>query len=725
MFKNVGIKLLVIVAVVLGSLYIALPLGQKIELGLDLKGGMHLIYKVDTEKLTKAESVGASERAVEIIRNRIDELGVKEPVIQPQGQDKILIQLPGVVDRSRALDIIGRTALLEFKLVEDDKTIIDANTPDADADHEWLLAEENDKLLIVKKALLNGSALKTARISFDSYGTPNVSMEFNSDGSKQFAEATKQNVGRRLAVVLDGKVKTAPVIREAILSGEAQITGSFTPEDAKDISLVLRSGALPCPLYIEEERTVGPLLGQDSINRGIKATIAGAAAVSIFMMAYYLGAGIISVVALAINLLLILAGLITMGATLTLPGIAGIILTLGMAVDSNVLIYERIREELALKRPLDMALRIGYQKAFRTIIDSNLTTLIAALCLYIFGTGPIRGFGITLMLGIVASLFTSLFVSRTIFQFLISNGIMKTMPMLKIVGKLSIDFIKKVRVAMIVSLVLLVAGIAFFMKGGEDIYGVDFSGGQVQEYQFKDTVDMSILRQQIGEKGLSDFSMYEYASQENVVAIKSSGDTFKEVKEVLEANYAGQYDILRVDKVGPVVGKILRQKAVMAIIAAILCILFYVTVRFHHFDFGVAAVAALFHDVMLAPGLLLIFAAFYPGFVYKIDLMIVTALLTIAGYSINDTIVVYDRIRELRVKLHKASMSEVINYAINQTLARTIITSVTTFIVVLLLFLFGSENLRGFSATLLIGILAGTYSSVFIASPMVIMLRKK
>lgn len=724
MFKNVGIKLLVIAGVVLGGLYAALPLQSKIDLGLDLKGGMHLIYKVDTEKLSAEDRQGAGERAVEIIRNRIDELGVKEPVIQPQGQDKILIQLPGVVDRSRALAIIGRTALLEFKVVEFDSEVIKANTPDADADHVWAQTA-TDKLLLQKEAVMTGSALKTARIGFDAYGAPNVSIEFNPDGTKQFAKVTKENVGRRLAVVLDGKVKTAPAIREPILSGEAQITGTFTPEDAKDISLVLRSGALPCPLYIEEERTVGPLLGQDSINRGVKATIAGGIAVSVFMIVYYLFAGIVSVVALAINLILILAGLALMGATLTLPGIAGIILTLGMAVDANVLIYERIREEIALKRPINMALRIGYQKAFRTILDSNLTTLIAALCLYIFGTGPIKGFGITLMLGIVASMFTSLFVSRTLFQFLIGMGIVKKLPMLKVIGNVSVNFIKKVRVALIVSAVVIIAGVAFFLRSGESVYGVDFSGGQVQEYQFKSEIDLSALRQQLADKGLNDFSLYEYSSQQNAVAIKSAEDTFDAVKEVLETNYAGQYDILRVDKVGPVVGKILRKKALFAIIFAIFGILLYVTVRFHHFDFGVAAVAALFHDVLLAPGLLLLISLVCPGFVYKIDLMIVTALLTIAGYSINDTIVVYDRIRELRAKLHKAKLSEVINAAINQTLARTIITSFTTLLVVALLFIFGSENLRGFSATLLVGILAGTYSSVFIASPLVIMLRKK
>lgn len=724
MAKKVGVKLLMIAAIVVGSVFAIFPLQEKIELGLDLKGGMHLIYKVDTDKLTEEESKGASDRAVEIIRNRIDELGVKEPVIQPQGQDKILIQLPGVVERTRALDIIGRTALLEFKVVENDSAIIAANTPDADADHTWAEAE-GDKLLLRNKSLMTGAALKTASISFDSYGATTVSIEFNKEGSKQFAEVTKNNIGKRLAIVLDNKVKTAPNIREAILGGEAQITGNFTPEDASDIALVLRSGALPCPLVIEEERTVGSLLGKDSISRGVKATIAGGIAVSIFMIAYYLVAGVVSVIALAINLLLILAGLSIIGATLTLPGIAGIILTLGMAVDANVLIYERIREELAMKRPIDMALRMGYEKAFKTIIDSNVTTLIAALCLFVFGTGPIKGFGITLIMGILASMFTSLVVSRTLFQSLLKMNLLKGLPMLKLIGSTSIDFIKKVKVVVLVSGIIIIAGLGMFLKAGDSAYGVDFAGGQVQEYQFNEAVDIAELRTLLAEKGMKEFSLYEFSSQENAFAVKTAADTFDQVKEVLDTKYANKYEILKVDKVGPVVGKILRQKALFAIVFAILGILLYVTIRFHHFDFGLAAVAALFHDVLLASGLLFIITMIFPAFIYRMDLLIVTALLTIAGYSINDTIVVYDRIRELRAKLHKASLAEVINYAINQTISRTVITSFTTLIVVVLLFVFGSESLKPFAATLIVGIIAGTMSSMFIASPLVIMLNKK
>lgn len=724
MFRNPGFRLLLILALVGGALALITPLKENINLGLDLRGGMHLVYKVETEKLSADERRDAAERAVEIIRNRIDELGVKEPVISPQGSDRILIQLPGVVDRSEALDIIGRTAQLEFKLVEDDPNVIKTNTPDADAEHEWR-ESDGQRLLLKKQTLLTGGALKDAQIGFDSYGASNVSIEFNSEGQEKFAEITKNNVGRRLAILLDGDIETAPVIREAILTGDAQITGDFTPEDAKRTALVLRSGALPAPLVIEEERTVGPLLGQDSIDKGIKATMIGVGAVSVFMVVYYLFAGVLSVVALICNLIFILAGLVMMKATLTLPGIAGIILTLGMAVDANVLIYERIREELSQRRPLAMALRIGYQKAFRTILDSNLTTLIAAMCLFVFGTGPIKGFGVTLVLGIIASMFTAIFVTRTLFDLAVSSGMIKSLPMMQMFKSFSINFISKVKPALIFSTVIIVVGFVSFLKMGNAVYGVDFSGGQVQEYRFSTEIETAELRGVLTASGMDDFTIYEYATQENVFAIKSGDDTLEQVRQVLDERYPGQFELLRVDKVGPVVGKILRQKALLALLFALGLILVYVTARFHHFDFGMAAVIALLHDVLFAPALLIAVAVMVPGFMYRIDLLIVTALLTIAGYSINDTIVVYDRIRELRAKMHKASLPEVINTAINQTMSRTILTSLTTLLTVVVLYIFGSENLKTFSLTLLVGFVAGVYSSIFIAAPLVILMRKR
>jgi len=715
MYKNLYSKLVLVSLVLLVGLFTALPL-KKINLGLDLKGGMHLIYKVDTSGLSAKEKKGAAERAVEVIRNRIDELGVKEPVIQPQGTDRILIQLPGVVDRERALDIIGKTALLEFKLVEDNPDVIKKNRESVDSDHEWNTLE-GKKILLKKKASLTGKSLSDAQVGFGNLGLSYVSIHFNSRDAKKFGKITEGNVGKRLAILLDGKVRLAPVIKEPIYSGEAQITGDFSPDEARDIALVLRSGALPCPLHVEEERTVGPLLGLDSIRRGVRATIFGLITVSLFMAGYYLLAGIVCVLALGFNMVLILAGLNAFGATLTLPGIAGIILTLGMAVDANVLIYERIREESELKKPLSIALRLGYQKAFRTILDSNVTTLIAAFFLLIFGTGPIKGFGVTLSLGILASMFTALVFTRVVFELLVSNGVIKSLPMFKFVRNPNIQFVKRIKICIVLSLAVIIAGAFYLVKGGQSNYGIDFAGGQVQEYKFHKEVKLGRLRGLLAKEGLEDFALYRYSSS-NTVGIKSSADTYKKVKEVLDKDYKGEYDILRVDKVGPVVGKLLKKKALLAILFALLGILGYVTLRFHHFDFGAAAVIALFHDVFIAASFLLFFA-------YKFDLLIVTALLTIAGYSINDTIVVYDRIRELSMKFTKESLPSIINRAINQTLSRTLITSLTTLLVVFCLFYLGSQNLKGFSFALIVGFIAGTYSSVYIASPLVILFRKK
>jgi SecD/SecF fusion protein len=722
--KNIGIRFTIIAAVVVGSIAAAFPLQKKVALGLDLKGGMHLVYKVDTSKMEAKDVEGAADRAVEIIRNRIDELGVKEPVIQPQGTDKILIQLPGIADRDRALGIIGRTALLEFKLVEENADVIKTNTPDADAAHEWMTGEDNEKLLLVKKAEMNGSALKEAAVGFGTYGEAYVSMEFNADGAKQFGSLTAANIGRRLAVVLDGKVRTAPSIREAITSGEAQITGRFTVDEAKDISLVLRSGALPCPLIVEEERTVGPLLGQDSISKGKMTMLGALVVVALFMVIYYLFAGLVAVFALALNLLLIMAGLALMNATLTLPGIAGIVLTLGMAVDANVLIYERIREELELKRPIDIAMRLGFQRAFLTILDSNLTTVIAGIFLFVFGTGPIKGFGVTLIIGLVASMFTALYVCRTVLEFLFARGVLKSLPMLRIIGTPNFDYVKMMKPAVIASALLVVACVGMFIGQGKKIYGVDFAGGQVQEYRFTEAIDVAKLRTQLEGAKLDEFSLYEFSSIKNAVAVKTAGDTFAQVKGLLDKEYAGKYAVLRVDKVGPVAGKILREKALLAIFFALAGILAYVALRFKHFDFGLAGVIALFHDIVVAVGLPIIISAIFPGFVYKVDLLIVTAALTLAGFSINDTIVIYDRIRETRTKMHKATLAEVINVSINQTMSRTIITTLTVFLTIVVMLVFGPENLKPFSWSILIGLIAGTYSTVFIASPVVVWLRK-
>ena len=394
-------------------------LNKIINLGLDLRGGMHLVLEVDTTKLSKGTKVtDAMDRAIEILRNRIDQFGVSEPLIQKQGENLIVIQLPGVKDPQRAIDLIGKTALLEFKLVDDTNKLqgaIDGKVPDGFE----MMKDKNDESLLVKKdASLTGSAIADAKVKIGGqYNQPYVAIDFNEQGAKDFAKLTGDNINRRLAIILDGVVQSAPVIRSRIPDGHAIIEGNFTMEDASQLAIVLRAGALPAPVNIIENRTIGPSLGQDSIKSGVRACLIGLAAIVIFMFIYYGMSGLIADVALIGNFVVLLAAMAAFHFTLTLPGIAGIILSLAMAVDANVLIFERIREELNNGKTVRVAIDTGYERATVTIVDCNLTNLLAATCLFNFGTGPVKGFAVTLFLGILISMFTAIIVTHLIFDY--------------------------------------------------------------------------------------------------------------------------------------------------------------------------------------------------------------------------------------------------------------------------------------------------------------------
>ena len=722
-------KILMILAVLGTCVYFAFPLNKRINLGLDLQGGMHLLLKIDTSHLEGKAKDDAADRAVEVIRNRIDQFGVRETSIQKQGIDEIVVQLPGVTDRQRAIDLIGKTAMLEFKLASSEpeklKAAIEGNVPEG-----FVLArsEDNEPLLLERQAVLSGDALTDAEVRFDQskFNEPLVSLRFNAEGAKKFADITAANVGKRLAIVLDGKVQSAPNIREAIPSGEAVITGRFDIAQAQDLALVLRVGALPAPMSIEEERTVGPLLGQDSIDKGVKASIIGIALVFIFMAGYYLFAGLISDFALLLNLVMILGGLGLLpvlfpgvSATLTLPGIAGVALALGMAVDANVLINERIREEIATGKPLRAAIGLGYDRAFSAIFDSNFTTLIAAFLLFQFGTGPIRGFAVTLTIGLIASMFTAIVATRTIFEMLLGFGWLKSLPMLRLMKETKIDFIGIRRICYVISLVAIIIGVGVFLKKGKAAYGIDFSGGQLQEYSFKTVPQIDKVRGVLKDSGFKDVSIQQFKDNPRVVLIKTTDYNSEVVTNKLKEKFPDQdIQVLRIERVGPIAGKHLINKALLALIWSFVGIALYVTFRFKHLDFGVAGVIALVHDVLIALG-----ALAFTG--RQIDLLSVTAFLTIAGYSINDTIVVYDRIRENMRLLRKTSLSEIINISINQTLSRTVLTSGVTLLVVIAIFLFGGEVLSNFAFALIVGFIAGTYSSIYVAAPLVLAWSRK
>ena len=711
---------LVLAVIALASWY-AFPLSKRISLGLDLQGGMHLVLKVDTSKVPP-ESRGQDVTAValEIIRNRIDQFGVREPLIQRQGADHILVQLPGITDRDRALKLIGQTALLKFQLVSENQRLIqqalDGTVP---AGFELSEDEQGAPLLLETEGARTGTILTDAYVEAGEFGLPEVSFRMTKEGAKTFGRLTGTNINRRLAIVLDGKVQSAPVIQSRITDA-GRITGRFTREEAHDLAIVLRAGALPAPIMIEEERTVGPTLGKDSIRAGVFATAVGGALIVAFMVGYYLFAGVVAVGALILNLLLVLGGLGYFGATLTLPGIAGMILTLGMAVDANVLIYERIREELRAGRPLSLAIGAGYEKAFSAIFDSNFTTVIAAGFLYWFGTGSIRGFATTLTIGLVASMFTAIFVTRIVFDFFLSVGSLKRLRMLQVIGQTKIDFIGARKWCYGLSALIIAAGTVAFALRGSDRYGIDFTGGLLQEYRLATPVTTESLRGTLDKVGLGDVTIQQFGSPMEWL-IRTPGITEREIQETVgrtrEAIYAdyadAQPEMTRLEQVGPTVGASLREKAWLAIAWSMGGILLYIALRFRHFDFAAAGVIALLHDIVVATGVLCLLGR-------QIDLVIVAGLLTIAGFSINDTIVIYDRVRE-NLRLHrKLGLAEVINLSVNETLGRTLLTSLTVIFEVLALYFFGGEVLRNFSICLLAGFISGVYSTVYIASALVI-----
>ncbi len=712
--SDLKLRLGLIAGLLIFSLFYIFPLNKSINLGLDLQGGMSVLLKADLSSLANDKKPEAINAAVEKIRNRIDAYGVKETSVQIQGLDSILVQVPGIVNHEM-VDRLKEVGKLEFKLVEDD---VEKNNlalkGEIPAGYE-LKDYDRSKLLVQEKAAIVGSDLSESFVGFDSYGSAEVRLKFSAEGTKVFAEVTEKNVGKRLAILLDGAVKSAPVIREPILSGEAQISGDFAIEEARMIVSVLNSGALPVPLSVEEERSVGPLLGSDSIKRGINSTIFGAALVVVFMVVYYFIGGIVTVICLFFNLLFILATLHLFRGTLTLPGIAGMILTLGMAVDANVLIYERIREELKLNKPLSLAVKTGFNMAKGTILDSNLTTLIAAFFLFYYGTGPIRGFATTLSLGLAISLFTSIFVGRTIFQLLLDGGL-KKLRMLSVIGSSKIDFIKPSGILSAISLILVSAGMFYFYANQSKVYDIDFEGGQVLEYKITPPAEIETVRQSLKSAGFAELVIQEFKDIPGGIIIQSKKDMSADIEKSLKSSF-GKVEELRVTTVGPTVGKILRKKAYLAIALSMLGILVYVAFRFKHFDYALAAVIALFHDVLITLGFLC-----FAG--YKVNLLAITALLTIAGYSINDTIVIYDRIREIGPRMRKSSFRDVVNTALNGTLSRTIITSFATLLVVIAIYVLGGEALRGFSFALMVGMIAGTYSTVYIATYLVLLFRK-
>jgi SecD/SecF fusion protein len=702
----------------------------KIKLGLDLQGGTSFLVEMDTTKLANTNDTGSAlSQAVEVLRKRIDRFGVAEPVIQSAGGNRILIQLPGLsqADKDSAKQQIQKTAYLEFRLVLDNSDEIIKNGEPIPHGYELLkhveqLANNQTRLeqVIVKKKAENGLAgdiIKNAMVVRGNLGEPQIDFTLTDDGAKRFGETTRENIGHRMAIVLDGELYSAPNIQSAIETGSGQITGSYTIETAMELANVLQN-PLKAPLKIVYSSDVGATLGKDSIASGIKASIAGVAFVSAFMLVYYLFAGLAANVALVTNIIILLGVMCSIGTTFTLPGIAGGVLTVGMAVDANVLIYERIREELAKGKSLRGAIDAGYARAFGTIFDSHVTTLISSIILIFMGTGEIKGFGVTLTIGVAASLFTALVVTRLIFNFMIDRNIMKSMPMLHLIRSAKMDFMSVAKPLFVVTWLFVIGSLAFGVTRGDKLFGVDFLGGDSTTFSFAQKFDEKDIRAVLTTIGEKDAQIqYQKGDSSETLRITTSSGSSEKVEALLKEKLP-QANLVSIGRqqVGATLGKEIQQSAIVASLLAMFGILVYVAFRYE-FSFAVAAVIAVLHDVLFAIGAYCI-ANEVSG--RQFNATVVAAVLTIIGFSINDKIVIFDRIRE-QLKLGvRGSFRDIINMSLNQTLSRTIITSGTVLIATASLYWFGGGVINDFAFTFLVGIIVGTYSSIYIASVIVL-----
>jgi len=698
------------------------------EVVLNQEGGLFRLSLTDEGIQQRVAS--AVQQSIEVVRRRIDELGTTEPTIQRQGVDRILVQVPGFDDPERLKALLSQTAKLTFRFVDQSVSPAEAERTRPPVGSQLLEAQSQDerdagvKYVVEERVIVSGEDLVDAQPGFTQQtNEPVVTFRFNTTGARKFGRATQENVGRPFAIVLDNKVVSAPVIQEPILGGSGQITGNFDVDSANNFAILLRAGALPAELTVVEERTVGPGLGQDSIDAGLLASIVGSAAVILFMILVYGRFGVFADIALVANITLIIGTLTALGATLTLPGIAGIVLTVGMAVDANVLIFERVREELSNGRKPLQAIDEGYSRAFGTILDANVTTFIAAAILFFLGSGPVKGFAVTLTIGI----FSTVFSAYTFSRLLVAKWVLRTRPktvslrwLLDLVPDgTQFKFMKFRRWSFPASAFLIIGSLVFFSVNGLNL-GIDFKGGTLVEIETTDgPANIADIRAKLSGLGLGDVEVQEFGAPNDIlIRIQQQGggeqaqqDAIKKVRTTLgEANV----NYRRVEVVGPRVSEELTQAGTIAVVAALLAVLVYIWFRFE-WHFAVGAVVTTLNDVIITIGL---FAVLQLDF----NLSTIAAVLTIVGYSLNDTVVVYDRIRENLRKYKKQPIASVIDVAINETLSRTALTSITTLLALFALYTLGGEVIRSFTFAMIWGVIIGTYSSVFVAAPLLIAL---
>ena len=611
------------------------------------------------------------------------------------------------------------------------------------------------------KAPLDGGYVTDARVQFgNTAGTPEVSMSMNGEGAGIWARLTGDNIGKQIAIVLDGMVYSYPVVNGKIEGGSSQITGQFTIEEAEDLANVLKSGKLPAPATIIQEQVVGPSLGAESINAGMISFIIAFILVLIYMIFFYAGAGLVADIALLCNVLLLFGTLVSFGAVLTLPGIAGLVLTLGMAVDANVIIYERVKEELRAGKGLSKAIADGYSNAYSAIIDGQVTTLLTGLVLFVFGSGPVQGFATTLIIGIITSMATSIFITRMIFDDRVTKGKNITFDnklTRNFLQNTHVDFIGKKKFAYILSgALILISILSISFKGFT--YGVDFTGGRTYVVRFDqpanveavraavneafdnaaandETVDNSAaeVKQFGGESQIKITTTYKVANESSDVDVEVENILYNALKgffaaevslEDFTSTQTNPNGIISSDKVGPTIANDITRDAFIAVILALIVIFGYIAIRFKGWTWGLGGVTGLAHTALIVIGFFSLFSGILP-FSLDIDQTFIAAILTIIGYAINDTVVIFDRIREYKEMHPKADLRQNVNEALNSTLSRTMNTSLTTLVTMLAIAIFGGEVIRGLAVALILGIIVGTYASIFIATPIMYDVTKK
>jgi len=734
--SRLGWRLFLIALVVGGA--VALIETRPAKLGLDLRGGTQIVLEAKDTPRQRVDD-DTAERTLEVLRRRVDQLGVAEPNLQRTGPRRIIVELPGVEDPEEAVEVIGRTAQLEFRAILgiEEPSELETTPTTSETSDELVLLDEEGISLRLGPPEVTGDAVRDAQAVIDSQtGGWHVEVAFRGQGAQEWAELTGRaacapigDPTRRIAIVLDKDVISSPQVaeevacNEGITGGQTVITGGFSDEEAKELALLVRAGALPVPVEVVERSTVGPTLGAQAIKASVKAALIGASLTGLYMVAYYRLLGALAVLGLLVYGAVSFGALGGIGATLTLPGVAGFVLAVGMAVDANVLVFERMKEEYGAGKRVGWATAEGFRRAWSAIADSNVTTLLAAVLLFYLASGPVRGFGVTLSLGVVVSMFSALVVVRLMIEVAIRLDAVRSRP-----GLLGLEVGKKLRARLTqhppdligrraiwfaISLAAVALAAAGLSVRGLN-YGIEFTGGRLLEFSTSKEIEPSDLRGRLAAEGFPR-ALVQHTGEGNVSIRTGSLDKEEQARvESAVSSLGGGSEKVRDEFVGPTLGGELRRKALIALGLALVAQLVYLAVRFR-WNFGLSAVAAMFHDLVILVGL-------FAWMGKEIDGVFLAALLTAIGYSVNDSVVVFDRVREQWRMRVRESLATVTNDACLQTIPRTINTGLGALLILVALFFLGGETLTDFALALIVGIALGTYSSVFTAAPLCVVI---